>query len=264
MPKRADFILQISIRNIEDFSPGLIVKSPRIFRPQDLLNACRNLQFETSSDTPPTLLALTQFVAIDFFKLAHNTGLYNRQIKLWEGLARIAGIEIYQARKGFFSPVKMPEFDFVLSDNKKRPVALAHHVLPSDSSTAFDYLKSCRDFLKRASLYQAICGVFLCYPRPFPEKVLDYIRKEANASDNIARFESILPALGVPVNLLEIEESAAWEPADQVARHKIRLVHPDLSKKKQGASVLPGADLSSLDSSLQGSLESTQSQENDV
>lgn len=247
MPRRPDFTLRISLRNIEDFSPDGIVKSPRTFRPQDVQNACRNVALAAEKEVPPTVMALAHYVAIDFFALAHATGLYNRQIKLWEGLSKTQSIETQQMSKGLFSKEKLPEFDILFLDHKKRNIAAAHFAAPSESGGNFDYMKATREFLKRVSAYTGVTGIFLCFPSPFPEKVLDFVRKETNANDSIARYESLVPKLGIPINLLEMDHSPVFHPGEQTQTQKIRLIHPDLGKKKNTPGI-PAADMSQLDS----------------
>ena len=247
MPKRPDFILQISIRNIEDFSPAAIVRSPRTSRPIDVQNACANLAIAVPPATPAFAVAVARYIMFDFFALAHASGLFNRQIKIWEALGKISAVEIRQASKGFFSQDKISEFDLTFLDHKNRPTLFAHLAMPTEAGANYDYLKVAREFLKRASLQQGLSGIFLCYPSPFPQKVLDFIRKETNASDSISRFESIFPKLGVSVNLLEIDRSPVYNPAEKAESQKLRLIHPDLSKKQFGNLAIPGADLHMLD-----------------
>lgn len=255
MPKRPDFILKISVRNIEDFSPDAVVKSPRTFRPVDVQNACLNVSIEASPGTPAPILALARYAAIDFFAQAHGTGLYNRQQKLWEALARVVSIEVYQLRKGIFSSEKIPEFDFSFMDYRQRVVALMHFASPANTGAPHDYLKSTNAFIQRASQVQGITGVFLSFHSPFPPKVLEFIRRDTNAiASTTARFESIMPKLDVPINLLEIDRSPVFDPSTQAEFHKIRLIHPDLSKKKLGSSPAPNmaADMNLLDSPASG------------
>jgi hypothetical protein len=247
MPKRPDFTLRISIRNIEDFSPEAIVRSPRTFRPVDVQNACKNLAVDIPKGTPSVASALATYIIFDFFAFAHSSGLFNRQIKLWEALTKTQSIEISQKDKGMFSKEKLPEFDISFLDHKKRCIVFAHFAAPVGTGLNFDYAKSCTEFLRRASAMQGLSGVFLCYPNPFPQKVVDYVKKETNAADAIARYESIMPKLGVPINLLELEGTPIFNPSEQIQTHKIRLVHPDLNKKKPGGPKIPGANLHMLD-----------------
>jgi hypothetical protein len=247
MPKRPDFILRISIRNIEDFSPAAIVRSPRTSRPIDVQNACANLLLAVPPETPANALALARYIIFDFFALAHASGLFNRQIKTWEAFSKISAVEIRQASKGIFGQGKTSEFDLTFLDHKNRPTLLAHLAMPTEAGANYDYSKVAREFLKRASMYQGLSGIFLCYPRPFPQKVLDFIRKETNASDSISRFESIFPKLGVSVNLLEIDRSPVYNPTEKTEMQKLRLIHPDLSKKQFGNAPIPAVDLRGLD-----------------
>lgn len=252
MPKRPDFILQISIRNIEDFSPGAIIRSPRTFRPMDVQNACANLNLEASKGTPEKVLTVANYILSEYFALSHSSGLYNRQIKLWEAITRTSKIDVFQASKGFFfSSEKQSDFDLMFIDHKNRPIILAHFLLPEAAGDKFDYLNSYREFIKRASQYQGLHGLFLCYPSPFPAKLLEHIKKETNARDAIARYESLLPKLGISINLIEVDRTPIYNPAEQAESHKIRLVHPDLTKKKLGSQhAMPGADMSKLDQGL--------------
>ncbi len=245
MPKRPDFILQITVRNIEDFSPDAVVKSPRTFRPVDVQTACRNLELAVAKGTPELALSLTQFILMDYFAIAHSTGLYNRQIKLWESIPRIQTVEIYQTKRGIFGNNPIPEFDIIFLDNKKRPVLAAYFLKPSITSEKVDYLRSFREFVKRASLYQNICGLFVCFTSPFSEKVVELVMKETNASkDIIARYESKLTKPEATINLLEMDSSTYFDPTTQTNLHKINLLHPRISKKKAGNQAMPAVNFS--------------------
>ncbi|MBY0356512.1 MAG: hypothetical protein K2W82_00810 [Candidatus Obscuribacterales bacterium] len=236
MPKRPDFTLRLSIKNVEGFSPDAITHSPRNFRPQDVINACKNMSLEAvSTDIPQTVLAVANFISIDFFGLAHGTGLYNRQIKLWNALSCTSRVEVYMATKGFIQKTKLPEFDLFFLDQKSRLLAAAHYADSNRPKGQFDFLRNMNEFLQRAALIQGLSGLFLCYPDPFPNEVLEYVRKKTKADDTLSHYESIWPKLGVPLNLLEISEKTSQTPDGSLDLHGIRLVHPDLSKKKFGA-----------------------------
>ncbi len=237
MPQKPDFILRFSLQNIEDFSPDAIARSPRDFRPGDLINACNNVVIEPVGKKPPDHIAsIARFVTVDFFALAHGTGLYNRQPKLWEGLAKTATIQIFVKKKGLLHKTELPEFDMLLLDHKGRTIAITHYTAPESSGVKHDYMGLFKEFVKRTRLRQArqrqgVLGVFVCYPAPFPEKLREYVMKEANAHDAVQRYESVLPALGVPIDLFEIDSTASTSPSG-ATQYPIRLVHPDLNKKK--------------------------------
>lgn len=226
MPKRPDFTLKLSIKNIEDFSPDAIVRSPRSCRSQDVIRACQNITLETiTQGTPAEAIAIAHFISIDFFGLAHSTGLYNRQIKLWEALAKTSRIEIYLSSKGFFNKTLLPEFDMILLDHKSRLLAMSHYARPESPGDHYDYLRKTNEFLQRAGLKQGFAGLFLCYQAPFPPNVLEHVRKKTRADDALSRYESVWPKLGTPINLLEIEETTN-------THHVVRLLHPSLPKRQ--------------------------------
>mgnify|MGYP003384822549 FL=1 len=238
MPQKADFTLKFSLANIEDFSLDAIARSPRNFRPGDLVNACNNVVIEcVEQKTPAHIVAMAKFLTVDFFAIAHGTGLYNRQIKLWEALAKTASIQVLMQKRGFLQKEELPDFDMLLLDPKGRTLAVSHYSAPFPAGVEHDYLRSFKEFVKRTKLRQGLSGVFLCYPAPFPESVLVYVGKEVNVRDPLQRYESVLPALGVPIDLFEIDALCGFAPGlPSASAQQIRLVHPDLSKKKSWSS----------------------------
>lgn len=237
MPQKADFILRFTLQNIEDFSPDAIARSPRNFRPGDLINACNNVVLEVVGKDPPQhMSSMARYLAIDFFALAHGSGLYNRQTKLWEGLAKTATIQFFVKKTGLVHKTELPEFDMLLFDRKDRVIAVAHYTAPVANGDKHDYVGAFKEFLKRVKLRQGrqrqnALGIFLCYPAPFPEKVKELVMKETFAQDPVRKYESVLPSLGIPIDLFEMDLVATKSPSGS-SHHAIRLVHPDLSRKK--------------------------------
>lgn len=227
MPKRPDYTLRIELKNIEDFSPDAVTHSPRTFRPADVGAACANIKIEGSS---PTLIrSLAQFLAVEFFALAHGTGLYNRQLKLWTGLAKIATVEVYFDHKGIFTKEVLPSFKLLARDKKGRLITLLRYVCPVAGST-INYMEQLKLLLKSTSQeHQAMLGLFFACPAPFPPEVLEYTRKETNAADALARFESVHPKLGIPINLVEVDANTTSLPDGQKIA-EVRLVHPDVQR----------------------------------
>ncbi|MBY0548970.1 MAG: hypothetical protein K2W95_16985 [Candidatus Obscuribacterales bacterium] len=246
MPQKPDFTLKFSLQNIEDFSPDAIARSPRSFRPGDLVNACNNVVLTAEGKIAPEhILSIAKFVTVDFFAMAHGSGLYNRQPKLWEALAKTATAQVFMARKGFLQKEQTAEFDLLLQDHKGRTTVVLHYSAPDPPGAQHDYLRAFKEFVKRTKLRQGTVGIFLCYPAPFPEPVRAYILKETNAQDPVQRYESILPLLGIPIDLFEVDSTAAVSRSDR-AKNSVRLIHPDLSRKKswsgarvRGANVEP-------------------------
>lgn len=253
MPQKPDFTLTFSLQNIEDFSLDAIARSPRNFRPGDLVNACNNVVISwVDKEPPPHIVAIAKYIVVDFFALAHGSGLYNRQSKLWEALAKVASAQVFFVRKGFLQKEVLPEFDMILLDHKGRALLAVHYDAPVAASVGtHDYMRSFKEFLKRTKLRQGIAGLILCYPAPFPENVRNFVSKETNATDPVQRYESVLPALNVAIDLMEVDSAVAAKPnVERQSQYAVRLVHPDLTKKKSWSGTrVRGANVD-LDESL--------------
>ena len=252
MPQKPDFTLRFSLQNIEDFSPDAIARSPRNFRPGDLVNACNNVLMTAQENTPEHILSIARFVKVDFFAMAHGSGLYNRQPKLWEALAKTVAAQVFVMRKGFLQKEHTPEFDMLLQDHKGRTTIVLHHTAPDPPGVPHDYMRAFKEFVKRTKLRQGAVGIFLCYPAPFPENLRNYIMKETNAQDPVQRYESVLPMLGVPVDLFEVDPNVSVapqksDPSGKSGANSVRLIHPDLSRKKSWSATRRGANIEQED-----------------
>lgn len=81
-----------------------------------------------------------------------------------------------------------------------------------------------------------LSGVFLVYPKPFPENVLKIVEDLTGASDPVGKFESILPEpLLIPIDLLEVDMEQL-ENSPNINIEAMRLVHPDLVVKGRAKS----------------------------
>lgn len=238
MPTSATYKLSISNTNPSNHTLKEIVASPRVSSPFDLQAAIGNIVVEPDGDCPDIVTAVVRYIFTDFFLLAHRTGLYNRQKLLWEAISRVNDVAAFRVKQGFFAKTDLPYFDLHFRDAKGRVILLASvaepdAVLGSDNDVerkVKDQLKALQQRAEKVrSKGGALAGVFLVYPKPFPENVLKIVEDLTGASDPVGRFESILPEpLLVPLDLLEIDvvQLNRGEMAELV-----RLVHPDLGVK---------------------------------
>ncbi|MBI2811145.1 MAG: hypothetical protein HYX67_09995, partial [Candidatus Melainabacteria bacterium] len=186
------------------------------------------------------LQTVVRYVFTEFFTLAHRTGLYNRQKLLWESIARVNDVAVHRLQQGIFSKSNLPYFDLHFQDSKGRPLLLACVAEPEAAMGADgDGERKLKDSVKalqqRAEKLRSksgtLSGVFLVYPKPFPENVLKIIEDLTGASDPVGKFESILPEpLLIPIDLLEVDLDQLSEDGDQ-STESVRLVHPDLVVK---------------------------------
>ncbi len=240
MPNSATYKLSIKTANPSNYTLNSVVGQPRVCTPIDLAAATSNIEVVSDSTAVPTLLeTVVRYVITDFFSLAHRTGLYNRQKLLWESIARVNDVAAFRLQQGLFLKVDLPYFDLHFQDSKGRPLILAcvaepEAVLGSDNDVERKLKDQVKSLQQRAEKLRSskgtLTGLFLVYPKPFPENVLKIVEELTGASDPVGRFESILPEpLLVPIDLLEVDLVQMDKGLASIAC--VRLVHPDLVVK---------------------------------
>lgn len=241
MPKKPDFTFEVRIRISEAFTLDSIVRRPRTFKPKDVLSACQNNDVVSKhGNPPPAVESLAVYMMTDFFALAHATGLYNRQKELWEALSKVTAIHVVQQTAGLIHKSALPVFDFSFVDYKGKTLL---YVLLVDGQAAkmkppLTILKS---FIGRAQRKWGCQGVLAAYSKPMPPDVLSYIQHQTSTTDPIARYESILPPMKIPFDLLEMDKSKLGSTEERLETDNpdepnepvtiFRLMHPDLRKK---------------------------------
>lgn len=238
MPPKADYIFEVHIRIPEAFTLDTIVRSPRTFKPKDVADACNNNELLLKEGSPPEEVTdLATYIMTDFFAMSHGTGLYNRQRQLWESLSQVNTISVKQLSVGLMKKKPIPVFDLAFLDYKQKPLVYVSLVTAiPEKQTAVTVLKQA---VSRAGGKSSLNGFLCCFRGPFPFDALDFVQKATDTQDPIGRYESIMPGLKVPIDLLEMSfESFSVEPveegaeAQQQSRTVFQLVHPDLQKGK--------------------------------
>jgi hypothetical protein len=235
MPRKANFIFEVRIRISEAFTLDSIVRSPRTFKPKDVQSACQNNELTvTHGDPPPEVISLATYVMTDFFAMAHATGLYNRQKDMWESLSKVNSIHVNQLTTGLFKKHPMPVYDFSFVDYKGKPLVLAN--LISNVPEKKKALALLKDFIGRCSGQNAY-GVLSCFAAPVPPDVVEFVQRATHADDPVGKYESIMPPINKPFDLLEMhEQNMVPESAEGAElRTVFQLVHPDLKKKSTGS-----------------------------
>jgi hypothetical protein len=237
MPRKANFIFDVHIRIPEAFTLDSIVRSPRTFKPKDVQSACQNNELVLKHGEPPQpVVSLATYVMTDFFAMAHGTGLYNRQTKLWESLSQVNSIHVYQLTDGVFRKKDLPIFDFSFLDYKGKPLIYANLVAQVPAKAKPE--KLLQAFIGRAQGKPSLTGVLACFPAPVPGQVISQLRNQTETEDAIARYEAVLPAVKVPFDLLSMNVSNLMEHAQEgtdtgALRTVFTLVHPDLTSKQK-------------------------------
>lgn len=229
---------EVSTKNPELFSIHSVAHSPRSLSPHDLTSAVENLKLDFHGEEPgPVSSAFVQFLFADFFVQAHSSGLYNRQLALWEAITRIGSGTINPLRTGWFLMSKEhPVEEVVLLDSLGRPLVLAW--LVQDGGEINSVMSMLIKKVNKMKLQESpLCGVFLALPEPVDETFLEKTRKFLGADDPVARYDARLPEPAlIPLNLLDYRSQHQGDQAnqkdqkDQTALCSMRLIHPTLRK----------------------------------
>lgn len=243
----------------EAYNHGTVTQSPRTATARDLESACANLEITADAGIPYFVKDFAWFLLCNYFVEAHQSGLYNRQIKLWESLSKVTELQCKTLEKGFISKTKLPVHEIAVLTQNKQPVVMALYIEPSyrshGSAGGSDsaYLDLVRNFLARVAKVQArlgaqgIKGIFIIAPAPFPDELLRYVLKAVGAEnpmDPVARFDSLLPApYYVHINLIEHgipdsnqidsdRDDSEDEESSPLVKKEMRLLHPLMRAKR--------------------------------
>ncbi|MBX9939612.1 MAG: hypothetical protein K2Y32_10180 [Candidatus Obscuribacterales bacterium] len=260
MPSDISAVL-IKVADPERFHLGSVVQNPRAVTTLDVEAACSNLSLSIVSgkdcDNASHMKLASDFVAYilqGFFLTMHQTGLFNRQITLFEALARIDSVEVKQMEKGFFSRSPLPVLELNFKAGKAilaRGLILLPDIANAEMSIVQRFLSDSAKLQNRQGI-GVLRGYFIAspiessYTAPAPNSCLSHLIKLTGGDSevkSVAMYECLLPAPYFGhVNLINYryqndhghEPQSSPELDDQVSTQEnsveFSLVYPYLKK----------------------------------
>jgi hypothetical protein len=234
MPKTPSYKLSISNNDEIGFTLHSVVLEPRRCTPLDLAAAVKNLRIDFHGENEDEIAIISKkivnYLLTDFFVLAHRTGFYNRQLKLWEALASVCEVKMAQLQQGFFKKIELPIWDFPMLDSKGRTRLLVRLVFDAPNSE-FDLSneKGCKALIastvQRAERLKVenplFSGVFLFCPNPAAEYVRSCLSMVTVVDDPVGKYEAKIVSLpDVSLDLFEYDH----------AGDELKMLHPRLQK----------------------------------
>jgi hypothetical protein len=219
MPKKSVHKLAVKNNSETIFSLHTISANPRHCSPVDLQVAISNLKLEVLTNEPPAEpFQLVVFLFTDLFSLLHRSGLYNRQLPLWEAIARTCEVHFERLQEGLFAKIELPIWEILFLDANGRKILCARFL--DNSATNLinlendkDALRFLQNSIKRAEKLKvessAFSGLFLCCSGHMPEIIVGNVLK-LTGDDAVARYQSVLPTVGCSVNLI-VENQRQFE-----------------------------------------------------
>jgi len=211
MPKKSVHKLAVKNASESAFSLHSVTGKPRQCTPIDLHLASENLRLEPLTEEPPEeVLQLAYYLLTDFFGLLHRSGLYNRQMPLWEALARIAEIHIERLTEGFIAKIELPIWELRMLDIHGRKLVLVRFLDDSatdlvDSQNSKDALRFLKNAIKTAAKLKSenpgFAGLILGCAWPMPEIIIENVLR-LTGNDPVARYQSVLQNIGCSIDLI--------------------------------------------------------------
>ena len=244
----------VTIKNLvnDAYSLGAVTTNPRAATALDIQAGLSNLAIEAAPDVnapvPALPLAVIHYLFHDFFAMAHQSGLYNRQIRLWEMFSRVSAAQIQQVERGFFSRSTIPVYEIIFKTSVGQNPVCA--LVIDESIRSLDgfknqtdagkiYIELLRDFLLKVIKIQArlgangVKGIFVVTPEPLAPGLLAFVEKSTGAIDPVSRAESIMPApVSAHINLLTYSQLEPVAPDASESGYRITLQYPNISRRQ--------------------------------
>jgi len=229
MTKDFDYRILVNVSSNASLTITTVLSAPRKCTPGEVLSACESIELaHEPADFPRQWLDFAAFILKDFFVLAHRSGLYNRQLPLWTAIGRITNIKVVRPQTGLFTVVDAPYADLSFYDSRGNRLIWTTLLDPlTDANLLKDKpLKTfITDAIHRAEKIQRkennLKGMFIALPGPLSAPVLDVVARLTKTADPIGRYESLLPSLQIPLNLLSTT-------AKDDASISLTLAHPPM------------------------------------
>ena len=175
-----------------------VTQKPRIYNTSQIKNAIDNISIIDLEEKilSSFLLQSAQYVLKDFFLQMHQTGLYNRQSKLWKTLGNVTQFVVYRLEKGI---LKKKETNFYIIEyfiDPKSPCICA--IVQDNLDTNYNVNDLFPDFKTYLSKVltniraDRIKGIFfISYLEPSFE-LITKLENMTSVLDPISKYESIL------------------------------------------------------------------------
>ena len=167
-----------------------VTEAPRTYSTAQIKNATENILFVDNEENilPEIAIKSIEYLLKDLFIQMHQTGLYNRQFKLWKSLANIIEISVFKLQKGLLKKNELNAYVIDFFIDPKSPCISA----VIDESKNTDEFQVYLEKVIRYSDLNRLKGVFYflnCIP---DELFLTKLKSETSAFDSISKYESIL------------------------------------------------------------------------
>lgn len=209
IPKKEIGKIKVSLKIPISLSCEKITQTPRTFKTSQIKEAIENIKLdgiEEEGRFPNIVTKSIEFILKDFFLYMHQTGLYNRQFKLWKTFANITQISVYKVQQGIFGK---KDTNIYIIDFSIDPKFTSIRVIINNddkSSHSFNTLKKYLNWSLITSLGK-LKGI-LYFTKSEPGEIfLSKLQDLTKTSDPISKYESVILNSGnIRLNVLSFDD----------------------------------------------------------
>ncbi len=181
-----------------------ITHNPRTIKTSLIKEAVENINIvDIEEDKLSDLISSSiSFIVKDFFLYMHQTGLYNRQFKLWETLAKLTSAEVFQVQGGIFKKKDLNCYiiDFFI-DPKSSP---SIKVIINNENKNSGFYDDFKFYLDRFVAYNfgKLKGLFYLSKEDMDQDTISKLEFLTEVSDPISKYESVVSSKNVTLNII--------------------------------------------------------------
>ena len=227
--------LKISLKNIFALSSEKVSHTPRVFDASQIKSATENIMFENTGEAelPAIIFQSLEYLLKDLFLQMHQTGLYNRQLKLWKSLASLTEAKVFKLQQGIFKKTEVDIYFVDLFIDPKSPcVSLV--IDTTAGSDTFDAFKAyVNKAIPRRNKHRCK-GVFYFSNQQLSDDFVMKLKSFVNAYDSISRYESLISGTqDIRLNIVHFNQEGE--------KFVFKLISPELTYSRDKKLTTSGA-----------------------
>lgn len=213
----------VSQKNPLALSCEKITQIPRSYSTAQIKSATENISLTNIEGNilPEIAIKSIEYLLKDLFIQMHQTGLYNRQFKLWKSLAKINSISVCRLQQGLFKKRDLNIFTVDFFIDPKHPCI---SVIIDENKNTNEFMLCLKKVISTSNLNR-LKGVFYfvhCIP---DEMFITKLKLNTNAFDPISKYESVLLKTNdVRLNVLSYKEEGN--------KYNFKYVYPEIKSIK--------------------------------
>lgn len=211
-----------------------ITLTPRVFNTAQLNGATENIVFSDLNEDliPEELIKSMEFIFKDFFVYMHQTGLYNRQFKLWKTMGSVISASVYCFCKGVIKKTELPVYVIDFFIDPKNPCITLIFDKSKEENEILNFSKF-RFWVSesiKGKRGKRLKGIFYLTDKKIGDPFLFRVGSLIDCSDLISKYESlVLNTNDVRLNVILCEK----KESSYNFRHIFpEIKHPQKSKLK--------------------------------